>query len=165
MATALVARQPDVVDGLVLSSPALDLGLPLHSRALVALLMRLLPDATVPNGLPAARLSHDPQVVEAYLKDPLVHARVSARLIRGMTDNAKTVMAAAPLWRTPTLLMFAGEDALVQAEGSRRFACSAPSTVVQAHEFEHLYHEIFNEPDAQAVWACWQSWLNAQWPS
>jgi alpha-beta hydrolase superfamily lysophospholipase len=163
VAAALVARGTERVDGLVLSSPALALSLSWPQQRLLAFMHRWAPDVTLSNGLHPERLSHDPAVVAAYANDPLVHSRVSARLIHGMLDHAPAVWAAATDWRTPTLLMYAGDDALVNPQGSRRLASLVPPSVLQAHVFPGLYHEIFNESPALAapVWARLLNWLKA----
>lgn len=163
VAAALVARGTERLDGLVLSSPALALALSWPQQRMLAFMQRWAPDVTISNGLHLERLSHDPAVVAAYVNDPWVHGRVSARLIHGMLDNASSVFSAAALWRIPTLLVFAGDDALVDPEGSRRWARAAPASVLQAQEFPGLYHEIFNEtPELAApVWARLQDWLRA----
>jgi alpha-beta hydrolase superfamily lysophospholipase len=163
VAAALVARATERVDGLVLSSPALALALPWPQQLLLAFMHRWAPDVTLSNGLHPERLSHDTAVVAAYANDPLVHSRVSARLIHGMLDHAPAVWAAAKDWRTPTLLMYAGDDALVNPQGSRRLANSVPPSVLQAQAFHGLHHEIFNESPALAapVWARLLNWLKA----
>lgn len=134
-----------LVDGLVLSSPALDAGLGPWQRALLAMLPEWLPNLAVSNGLDPRGLSHNPEVVSAYLTDPQVHDRLSPRLGKFIVDGGAEVLAQAPRWRVPTLLMYAGSDVLVSPRGSRRFAQSAPTGVVQAHCFEDFFHEIFNE--------------------
>ena len=60
------------------------------------------------------------------------------------------MQAAAPQWKVPTLLIYAGDDRLVDPAGSRPFAAAAPATVVSATCFPALYHEIFNELRAGA---------------
>lgn len=133
------------VDGLVLSSPALDAGLGPWQRAMLATLPDWLPNLVVSNGLDPRALSHDPDVVSAYLSDPQVHDRMSPRLGKFIADGGPEVLAHAPRWRVPTLLMYAGNDTLVNPVGSRRFAHRAPTGVVQSHCFEDFFHEIFNE--------------------
>lgn len=134
------------VDALVLSSPALDTGMNPLQKLLVAVLPRIAPNLRVGNGLNADFLSHDPAVVRAYRADPLVHDRISARLARFFANEGPATIAAAPKWNLPTLLLYAGDDRLVNPQGSRRFAAAAPADVVRAVCFEALYHEIFNEP-------------------
>lgn len=149
--------------GLILSSPALDVGMGAATRALVALLNRWAPGLTLGNGLPAHRISHDPKVVEAYVQDPRVHSRISAPLAMFFLHWGALIRASAPHWPLPTLLLYAQADALVRASGSETFAQAArhAGAPVQAQGFEGLFHEIFNEPEAMAapVWRRLQAWL------
>jgi alpha-beta hydrolase superfamily lysophospholipase len=151
--------------GLVLSSPALDVGMGLATRALVAVLDRWAPQLTLGNGLPAHRISHDPQVVRAYQNDPLVHDRIGAPLARFFHHWGQVVREEAVHWPVPTLLLYAQDDSLVRPSGSRAFADAAAQAgaPVQAQGFEALFHEIFNEPEAMAapVWLRLQAWLQA----
>ncbi|RYY98814.1 MAG: alpha/beta hydrolase, partial [Comamonadaceae bacterium] len=61
----------------------------------------------------------------------------------------------------PTLLLYAGTDRLVNPAGSRAFAMAA-SSAVTSRCFEDLYHEIFNEADAEPVFDCLRQWLDAR---
>lgn len=159
VAAQFVARHASRVDGLVLSSPALDAGLSPFQKLLLAVLPRWLPNLRVGNGLQPQYLSHDPEVVRAYLADPLVHDRISARLASFIAQGGPAVVAQAPRWRVPSLLMWAGDDHLVQPAGSRAFAAAAPSCV-ESTEFPALYHELFNERDPAPVLARLQAWLD-----
>jgi alpha-beta hydrolase superfamily lysophospholipase len=149
---------------LVLSSPALDPGLSAGQQLLLALLGRLAPQLGVGNGLKPAWISRDPAVVQAYVDDPLVHRRVTPRLVRFIVDAGRTVHALAPGWRVPTLLLWAGADRCVRPDGSVRFAAAAPKTVVDAQAFDGLFHEIFNEPERDAVVARLTGWLADRFP-
>jgi alpha-beta hydrolase superfamily lysophospholipase len=146
--------------GLVLSSPALDPGLSIWQKGLIGVLYRLAPNLALGNGLDASKLSHDPQVVAAYLADPRGHKRISARLARFLERESAFTVAAAPRWTLPTLLMYAGADALVQPAGSRAFAEAAPPEVVLSHCFDGLFHELFNERDAGPVFEALEHWLD-----
>ena len=150
------------VDALVLSSPALDPGLSAVQKFLVSVLPKIAPDLRVGNGLDASLISHDPAVVAAYRDDKLVHDRISGRLARFIADAGPATVALAPNWKVPTLLLYAGADKLVNPQGSRAFAAAAPKQVVTAHCFETLYHEIFNELDAEPVFAELKAWLDAR---
>ena len=157
---SFVARGLREIDALVMSSPALDPGLNPVQKLLVALLPALLPDLRVGNGLNPKYLSHDEAVVRAYLNDRQVHDRIAARLARFIADEGPATVAQASQWRTPTLLLFAGQERLLNPEGSRRFAALAPKHLVQAQCFDSLYHEIFNELDAEPVFAALRAWLD-----
>ncbi len=164
VAGRFVSLQMRPVQGLVMSSPALDPGLNAFQKVLLAVLPKVAPDLRVGNGLDPTFISHDPAVVAAYKADPLVHDRISARLAVFIADNGPMTIAAASSWTVPTLLMFAGEDKLVNPEGSRAFAQAAPLDVVSSHCFDGLYHEIFNElePQRESVFAELKRWLDAR---
>ncbi len=148
------------VDALVLSSPALDIGMTAARRALLATLETLTPNLGLGNGLDASAISRDPAVVAAYRADPLVHDRIAPRLVRFLADAGPAVRALAPRWRVPTLLLYAGSDRLVVPAGSAAFAAAAPASVVTARPFGSLFHEIFNEPEQDEVLSILTEWLD-----
>ena len=154
------------VEGLVMSSPALDPGLNAIQKLLLATLPAIAPNLRVNNGVKPEFISHDPQVVRKYQADPLVHAKISARLAKFIATAGPATVAAAATWTTPTLLMYAGADKLVNPAGSRAFAEAAASNggaqVVTTRCFDGLYHEIFNELDAAPVFASLKAWLDAR---
>jgi len=148
------------VDALVLSSPALDIGMTALKRALLATLERLAPNVGIGNGLDVDAISRDAAVVAAYRDDPLVHDRIAPRLVRFLADAGPAVRALAPRWQVPTLLLYAGSDRLVVPAGSAAFAVAAPADVVTARAFAPLFHEIFNEPERDEVLAVLAAWLD-----
>lgn len=148
-----------VVDALVMSSPALDPGLNRLQKCLLASLPYIAPNLRVGNGLRANFISHDAKAVAAYLADPLVHDRISSRLASVIATAGAATIQAAPQWTTPTLLMYAGDDKLVNPSGSRAFAAASPNCVI-SHEFKSMYHEIFNEPDQAQVFSVLKTWLD-----
>lgn len=152
------------VEGLVMSSPALDPGLNALQKLLVATLPAIAPNLRINNGLNPEFISHDAQVVRTYLADPLVHAKISARLAKFIATAGPATVAAASHWSTPTLLMYAGADKLVNPAGSRAFAAAAAGNgaaqVVTARCFEDMFHELFNEADSAPVFATLKAWLD-----
>jgi alpha-beta hydrolase superfamily lysophospholipase len=160
VAADFVARRLRPIDGLMLSSPALGTRLNAFEKLLLAVLPRLAPNLAVANGLDARQISHDEAVVAAYLADPLVHNRISPRLGQYIAESGPQVVAQAAHWTVPTLLMFAGQDMLVDPNASRRFTSLAPSHLLKSICFENLRHEIFNEIDPSPVFAALGTWLS-----
>ncbi|OYT92456.1 MAG: alpha/beta hydrolase [Burkholderiales bacterium PBB3] len=148
------------VEGLVMSSPAIDPGLNPVQKLLLAVLPKIWPDLRVGNGVKPQFISHNPEVVAAYKADRLVHDRISGRLGRFIATAGEKVEALAPQWTVPTLLLYAGDDRLLNPKGSERFAAAAPKAVVKAVCFASLYHEIFNELDAEPVFRELKLWLD-----
>ncbi|MBS7809217.1 alpha/beta hydrolase [Variovorax sp. PCZ-1] len=159
---SFVRQQMRPVDGIILSSPALDPGLNAVQKLLLSVLPRIAPNLRVDNGLKVDKLSRDPVVVQAYKSDAFVHNKISGRLARFIADEGARCIAAAPKWMTPTLLIYAGADALVNPAGSRAFAANAPNKWVQARCFDAMYHEIFNDPEKARVFESMHAWLAQQ---
>jgi alpha-beta hydrolase superfamily lysophospholipase len=148
--------------GLILSSPALAVMLSPLQRALLKMMHVLAPRVGVPNGLKSEFLSHDPAVVAAYRTDPLVHGKISARLLNSMLETIALCHAQASTLALPCLMQVAGDDQLVDADGSRRFFAQLPPGRAELKIYPELYHEIFNETAASQPLADLQAWLVAQ---
>jgi len=151
---------PPAAMALVLSSPALAPRLNLVQHMMVTVLSRVAPRLQLRSRLDPRRLAKAADVVRAYQDDPLVHDRITPRLAHFIRDAARALLAAAPRWTVPTLLLYSGDDGLVDPQGSRSFAAAAPAGVVQAQCFANLRHEIFNETESDAVYQALRLWLD-----
>jgi alpha-beta hydrolase superfamily lysophospholipase len=160
VATQFVLRQVRHVDGLILSSPAFDAGLSTLQKALLSVLPKIAPNLSVGNGLDRQYLCRDPEVIEAYCNDPLVHDRISPRLAQWLAVQGKACLAMAPQLSVPTLLMFAGTDRLVSEAGSRAFADVATRKLMTVKYFAPMYHEILNDPERRQVLSAMRHWLD-----
>lgn len=147
------------VDALMLSSPALDPGLSAFQRLQLAIGVALAPHLAVGNGLKPSWIARDAAVVKAYQADPLVHSRITPTLAKMIVDAGLLVRQHAPDWVVPTLLLWAGSDRCLAPAGSAEFAETAPAALLRSHCFEPLYHEIFNEPEREQVFARLHAWL------
>ena len=110
------------LDALVLSSPPFVVHVPPWVRRTLTWMSRHTPDLRVPHGLAPARISHDRAVVKAYRSDPLVRRSMTGRLARFVDEGGAASLREAHLLSCRTLLMVAGDDSIVAAEGSRQFA-------------------------------------------
>jgi alpha-beta hydrolase superfamily lysophospholipase len=150
------------VDAAVLSSPALGAFPNLFQKILLATLPRVVPHLRVDNGLKVDFVSRDPDVVKAYKADALVHRRISTGLAAWILENGEKTLVDAAQWEVPTLLLYAGQDKLVNAQATADFVNAAPQAVVQAQCFEAMYHEIFNDLYRAQVFAALKRWLMAR---
>lgn len=150
--------------GVMASSPALATRAGRTQRRLAGWLSEHWPNLTLRNGLPADKLSHDAFVGEDYRRDPLNHNRISARLAHYIFAAGRRALDAAPTLKVPALLQFAADDHLVDPAGSRAFAAAAPVRKLESHEYLRLYHEIYNEVEADRsrVVADLLRWLDLQ---
>jgi alpha-beta hydrolase superfamily lysophospholipase len=150
------------VEAAVLSSPALGAFPNWVQKMLLASLPRIAPHLLVDNGLKTDFLSRDPDVVKAYRIDALVHRRISTGLAAWILENGEKTLGDAAHWRVPTLLLYAGQDKLVNAQATTDFANAAPPEVVQTQCFEAMYHEIFNDLYRAQVFTALKRWLLAR---
>jgi alpha-beta hydrolase superfamily lysophospholipase len=155
--------EPDGLSGAILSSPLLGI----HpaskpSAALVAagrILSVLAPRVRLANGVDPAILSHDPAVVEAYRRDPLVSGRVSVCWYWSMLEAMADTHSRAASLERPVLVMVSGEDRLVDSAAAEAWARAAPAKRVELTRWDGFYHEALNEPEKQQVFRRMQSWL------
>jgi alpha-beta hydrolase superfamily lysophospholipase len=136
------------VRALALSSPALALDLSAWQKLLLAVSSALAPGLALPTSLPAARISHDAQQVQAYRRDPLNHGKIAPRMLNFMLDAMHHAARDAGRFLQPVLLQVAGDDAFVAPRGSRAFFEALPAGRQTRRWYDTAYHEIFNEEPA-----------------
>ncbi len=105
-------------------------------------------------------ISRDPEVVKAYIDDPLVSDKVSARWYSEIIKTMKKANRNASALKVPMLLMQSGADRLVDPAAPGRFAHSAPAGLVEPVLWDGLYHEMFNEPEKDQVRQKVLEWLD-----
>jgi hypothetical protein len=100
-------------------------------------------------------------VVDAYDSDPLVHPKISARLLGAMLHAIEFAQAHASALSVKTLLVVAGDDRLVDASGSKAFFRKLAPGVGTMHAYPRYYPELFNEVEAGRVFDEIRAWLGA----
>ena len=158
IAARFAVEQRAPLSRLILSSPALAIALSGGQKLLLKILSAIAPGLTLPNGLEQRYLTHDANVVQAYAKDPLVHAKISARLLNFMLASIAVVHAQMPSLTIPLLLAYAGDDHIIDPGGSAALAKVLPAGA-EVRVYPRLYHEIFNELDAALVFEDVRTWL------
>ena len=108
-------------------------------------------------------LSKDPEVVKAYVEDPLVFhkkspARIGVELLAAM-DRITTEIKKIKL---PFITLQGSEDALVDPTGAEFLHEQASSTDKTLKIYPGLYHEVFNEPEREQVLKDVEDWLEAR---
>ena len=145
--------------GLILSSPALSIPISGVQKLLSNILASIAPGFSVPNGLQTKYLSHDPAVEAAHRTDPLVHPKISPRLLRSMLAAIDFAQKHAAALTIPTLLVVAGDDHLVDARGSDAFFKQLAPAIGTMIRYDDFYHEIFNEVESRRVFEDVRAWL------
>ncbi len=153
-------RKPDVA-GIVASSPYLKLAFdpPAIKVAAGRLVNNIFPGFTQSTELDATAISRDKKVVDAYLSDPLVHDKISARFFVEVHAAGLWAIEHASEMKLPLLLFHGTEDKLTSAEGSKEFA-EKVKTDCTFRLWDGLYHETHNEPEKEEVLKYIVTWLD-----
>jgi alpha-beta hydrolase superfamily lysophospholipase len=109
-------------------------------------------------------LSRDPEVARAYCEDPAVLRQMTIGMGAGFLSAVERTRAASGRVRVPMLLLHGGDDPLCLPEGSRLFfegLCDAASDL---RIYPGLRHEIFNEPEREAVFEDLLGWMRRAAP-
>jgi acylglycerol lipase len=163
VALTLALREPEGLAGLVLSSPLLGIAHAARPRFLLAVAARMVaalrPRTLFASQVDPSKLSRDASVGAAYAADPLVSHSVSAGWFRATEEALAEAHERAPALRVPTLLLYAGADALVDPEATARWVDRTPAGLVEAFRYDGLFHEILNAPERQQVEARIETWI------
>jgi alpha-beta hydrolase superfamily lysophospholipase len=163
LALDYVTFKPNTLRGVIATDPALRTPV-LEQKfkiGLAKVLGSLMPTMTIPSGLDVPSISRDPQVVQAYQADPLVHGVGTLAAARMGLDAVDWAFAHAPEFPVPLLLMHGSEDKLAYPRGSKEFASLVPGDCTLKF-WDGLYHEIHNEPERDEVFAFMIDWMNSQ---
>jgi acylglycerol lipase len=112
--------------------------------------------------LDANGISRDPEVVKAYVNDPLVfHGKTPARLAAELLKAMQRVTAEADKITLPFIVLQGSADQLVDPGGAQMLYDKARSKDKTIKIYEGLYHEVFNEPERARVLIDVETWLAA----
>lgn len=130
--------------------------------AMARLLGSLLPTVTLPSGLDSAALSRDPEVVQNYLHDPLVHSSTSLGFGKAGLTAVDLCFARAKEFPAPLLMLHGTGDRIAFYSGSEEFAnlVRAAGSDVTLKLWDDLYHEVHNEPEKAEVFRFMIEWLD-----
>ncbi len=128
------------------------------ARALRCLLPRLRISTRVdPHGL-----SRDPEVARRYVEDPLVSKTLTTSLAVELVAASERTAAGGERVEVPMLLLHGAEDPLCTAEASGAFRASLDVPGSALRVYPSLRHEIFNEPEHEAIFQDVLDWLGAR---
>jgi alpha-beta hydrolase superfamily lysophospholipase len=157
-------EHPDDYTAMVLSGPVVDTQDAVSPvKMFVAKVLGKIAPGLPVEELPADAVSRDPEVVAAYEADPLVyHGKMPAGIARALLGVGETMPQRAGALTAPLLVVHGEQDKLVPADGSRHLVECVGSTDVHLKVYPELYHEVFNEPERDAVLDDVAAWIEAR---
>jgi len=161
IATAYAIYYHDELDGLVLSGATLKIGASVPAGLIIVarVLSLLLPKMGL-DVIDASAISRDKTVVDAYVNDPLVYrGKIRACLGAELIKTIQKLPCQMPEINLPILIMHGTADRLSDPEGSQMLYERLSSKDKTLKLYEGFYHEIFNEPGHEQVFADMEAWL------
>jgi alpha-beta hydrolase superfamily lysophospholipase len=157
-------EHPDDYTAMVLSGPAVyaQEGVAPVMITVAKILGGLLPGLPVEK-LPTEAVSRDPEVVAAYMADPLVHkGKLPAGIAKALIQVGETMPRRAGALTAPLLVVHGEQDKLIPVSGSRHLIECVGSDDAHLKVYPELYHEVFNEPERDLVLDDVVSWIEAK---
>jgi alpha-beta hydrolase superfamily lysophospholipase len=155
----LLRRQPRLA-GAVTTGPWIELAVqaPALQLAAARLAAKLPFKLALPTGMDPGGISHDPEVVKAYLADPCVKGKITPRLLVSILDAGQWALAHAAELKVPLLLLHGDSDQITSHGASRRFAAAAGAQA-SFRSWPGGFHELHNEPEKAEVLKVITDWL------
>ena len=153
LAAAWVHDYAPPIRCLVLASPAFKVKLyvPL-ARPGLRLMQKLRGKFFINSYVKAKFLTHDPQRIESYRKDPLITRAIAANILLDLYDTAERIVADAGAITVPTQLLISGADWVVHRKPQEQFFERLGTRAKERMVLDGFYHDTLGERDrANAV--------------
>ena len=155
-----ILHHPEGLRGAIVSAPAVGgVGVSPVLLMLSRVLSRVWPTFSLDSGLDVNAISRDPQEVQAYQDDPLVHGKGTPRLATVVMDSAEWCQANAHTLQLPLLMIHGTADSITAPADSRRFFDNVASADKTYIAYEGGYHESHNDIHYQQVVEDIAAWL------
>lgn len=159
----LLEHQADFA-GAIISGPAIKISDSIsQATILLGRILAALAPKTGVLGLDAGGICRDPEVVEAYVDDPLVcHGKTPARLAAELLEAMQYVTEEVERISLPFIVVQGSDDRLVDPGGAQMLYDRASSEDKTIRIYDGLWHEVFNEPERALVLKDVEDWIAAR---
>ena len=163
LVTNYVLRRKPQLTAVVITSPGLRTSISEQKTKIqfAKLAGKIVPTMNLSTGLDANLISRDPEVVQRYINDPLVHGIVTLAMTKYTLEAIPWAYAHASEWVLPVLIMHGDADAVAYASGSEELAKLIKQDCT-LKIWPGLRHETHNEPEKEQVLAYALGWLDSQ---
>jgi len=156
-----VIRRNRSVDAVIVTSPWLKLYSEPSSLVLkiTAFLKKFLPSLTISNQLKAEQISHDPEAVRNYERDPLNHDRISLKMFHELYQGGYHALRNVYKINCPFLIMHGTGDTITSAKASEDYVLNT-SKKTHLKLWPGQFHELQNEFVKEEVHSYIIEWLS-----
>ncbi len=136
------------VRALVLASPAFSVKLYVpFARQGISLWQRLKGQFFVNSYVKAKFLTHDPERIASFERDPLITRAIASNILLDLYNAAERVVADARAIIVPTQLLISGSDWVVRHAPQHRFYENLAHPLKERHVLKGFFHDTLGEKD------------------
>jgi alpha-beta hydrolase superfamily lysophospholipase len=153
-------KNPEKIRAMVLTSPCLGLGLPEFLVKFNSWMSQKFPAFLYRNPVYPPHLTHSPEEMEIYKKDPLIKRRISSRLVHEMIFKGRQLLQMDRFeFPFPVYMLIAGLERVVDGGKAEGFFNKIKAPEKDMQVFQNFYHEIFHELDQDLAYTALQSYM------
>ena len=145
--------------GAVFSAPWLAVAQPRWLRWAARVFGWLFPRIPVSGGIGPGRLTRDPEMAEAWRRDPLIHTRITGGLFREAERVQEELLDLGLSPTIPLLFLLPTADRVVDTSVTLEFARGIVGNEIDIEILEGRFHEPFNDLGREEVFDTVARWL------
>ena len=128
---------------------------------LARIMNKLYPKFTQKATLEIKALTHDLDIVEKYVSDPLVHEKISARMYFEIYKAGLWALENPEKLKTAVYIQHGTGDKITSYHASKKFYEDSKKLFkdIEYKEWEGLYHELHNELEKDDIFNAIDSWI------
>src|SRR6056297_73974 len=153
--TNYILKRDNNFKGAIISSPWFKLAFDPSAITLFfsKTIKSIFPKFTQKANLDVKGISHDQEVINNYIKDPLVHEKISARMFFEVYKAGNWALEHPGLINIPVFLQHGNADKITSYKASVEFAEKAQklNQDITYKEWEGMYHELHHEVNYEEV--------------
>ena len=161
--TNYILKRENDFKGAIISSPwyRLSFSPSVFMLFLARIMNKLYPKFTQKSKLELDALTHDKRIVENYVKDALVHEKISARMFFEIYKAGNWVLDNTDKINLPILIQHGNADNITSSEASKEFAEKGVklNKDITYKEWPGLFHELHNELEKDEIFNCVLDWI------
>ncbi len=164
IALRVLQMHPDLeLASVTVSAPMIELAFPVPKVKFLAakMLNKIMPSLALPGEPLGDLVSRDPAVVEHYKADPLNHGLASPAFFMSYLATKDDLKVRAKTFRHPLLFLLPTADRIIAPAPTLEFFQDVEAPEKKKIVYDGLYHEVFNEPEKDRVFADAKDWIRA----
>ncbi|ELS03697.1 lysophospholipase [Xenococcus sp. PCC 7305] len=152
-------RLQEQLQGLILFSPALRVGLSPLKIGIGRILSKLWPRFSLDTGIRLITSSRDTKLIKALAEDPLRHTKGTARLSTEFIQTVAWIESNTNILQIPLLILHGGADQIALPESSQQLFEKITFADKERRLYPDSYHVLHNDLNYQEVLTDLVSWL------